>query len=92
MAQSARPVLIDPADGPCEICESRAPGRCDRCHKPIPVYENMGGAGFQSVKPDHFHLAQIEGIAGRRAQWAEVCRECYREEHKTVYPDLRIPV
>ena len=94
----SRPILIDPADGPCEICSARAEARgkagkpiCHRCGDSFHAFQNMGGNGFQSVKPDHFHLEMVGEASGRRCQWAELCHVCYLAEHKAVYPDAEIP-
>jgi len=82
-----RPTLIDEQDGVCEICAKHKDGLCDRCHKKIPVYENMGGRGYQSVVPSHFHLRAVEGNNGRAALWEELCAECYQKHRKQVYPN-----
>jgi hypothetical protein len=93
-----RPVLIDPADGPCETCagweaKRAAAGKpvCVRCDAPILPFQNMGGNGFQSVHPDHYHLEAVGAVAGRRCRYAELCHECYLADHKAAYPDLPLP-
>lgn len=85
-----RPVLIDERDGPCELCASRKRQFCAECGIAIPVYENMGGNGFQSVMPDHFHLRPIEGLSGREAKFKELCLACYQAHRKQVYPNERL--
>lgn len=92
-AQETRPVLIDPVDGPCPICEGykkrgkKGEHLCDKCGKPVKGHdENMGENGYQSVKPTHFHLVPVEGLGGRRAVFAEVCKKCYDKERQAVYP------
>jgi len=87
----ARPVLIDPADGPCEICAARGPGRCDSCDAPVGEFEHMAGRGFQSPVPDHWHLRPVEGIAGRQAVYAELCLACYRKAFAAKYPGHPLP-
>lgn len=94
----ARPVLIDPADGACEICAAWTAAReaagkpvCGRCGKAVLPFQNMGGNGFQSVKPDHYHLEMVGSEAGRRCRYAELCHECYLADHKAVYPDTPLP-
>lgn len=93
-----RPILIDPADGPCDICagwdaKRAAAGRpvCQRCGSGIPAFQNMGGNGFQSVRPHHWHLEQVGDTAGRRAKYQELCHECYLADHKAAYPDVPPP-
>lgn len=86
-----RPVLIDPADGPCEICAGHRPGVCARCGERVGVYENMAGSGFQSPAPDHWHLRPVEGVSGRQAVYAEVCLECYRKAFAVTYPGHPFP-
>lgn len=84
---AVRPVIIDPADGPCEICLARKAGKCDKCHKNIknddPV--NMGGSGYQSVQPSHFHLKSVEGIQGRQSFFAELCLACHNKDRASNY-------
>lgn len=89
-----RPVLIDPADGPCEICAAwaaRPKGTCTTCGAAILPFQNMGGNGFQSVFPDHYHLEQVGDVAGRRGKYAELCHECYRKNYAETYPDSPPP-
>lgn len=92
----SRPVLIDPADGPCEICASwvqtERPRKCNRCGGGIGIYENMRGAGFTNPKPHHFHLVPVVGIPGREAIHEELCLSCYHEAFREAYPDAELPV
>lgn len=95
MAPQSRPLLIDPADGPCEICarwEARPKGTCARCPAPVLPFQNMGGNGFQSVRPDHYHLEMVGEAAGRRCKYAELCHDCYLADHAAVYPGLPAPL
>lgn len=81
-----RPVIIDPADGPCEICEAHRAGLCDRCEKKIkPQDASMGSSGYQSVRPSHFHLKQIEGIQGKAGFFDELCYACHRQDRLNAY-------
>lgn len=121
-----RPSIIDPADGPCEICAAHRSGHCDRCgldgtqrkkaraaaepfkeRDPDKYHTLMAeadllpdglmcsvvsdstkwaeGNGFQSVKPSHYHLAPVLGVAGREAHFDELCIECYRKDYSAVY-------
>lgn len=100
----ARPILIDPADGPCEICagwraakeikgeDGRNIGlNCDGCGKQIPAYAGMGGSGFQSQTIHHWHLKPINGIAARQGVTRELCRECQLIDHAEAYPGQPLP-
>jgi hypothetical protein len=74
-APSPRPVLIDQADGPCEICAEwakrkyvqvaangkiRYDYRCDGCDGIIPnVGPPANGRGIQACVPHHFHLRGV---------------------------------
>lgn len=71
----------------CEMCKRKKPGMCDTCGKKIPVYENMGGNGYQSPKIDHMHAEAVAGIRGDRMVRRELCLGCYRAEWAMVYPD-----
>ena len=82
-----RPILRDDRDGPCEICGKRKAGICDKCHKKIPEYENMGGNGYQTAVPTHFHITTLEGIQGRRAMHGELCLDCYKKHRAEHYPN-----
>lgn len=94
----ARPLLIDLADGACEICQewntlnSGTEFFCVKCKAKIPNMTNMDKRGYQSPKPHHFHLKPIGGIQGREAAFLEVCVDCYRELFKEAYPDSPVPV
>lgn len=94
----SRPILIDQADGPCEICADRVTanekaGRrlCTRCGAGFLNYQNMGGNGFQSVKPHHYHLEPVEGTMGRRCVWDELCHECHVRDRQEAYPGIPVP-
>ena len=91
-AVTRRPILIDESDGRCEICAAHEPGLCDLCKEAIPVYENMGGSGYCSPKPSHYHLVMVEGTPGRSARLEELCLDCYRQRHAEAYPGLPLPV
>lgn len=80
-----RPVLVDEADGKCEICDAHEMTKCDACGKKIPVYLNMGGSGYQSPKPSHYHIGVVGGVQGRRCKWSELCLECYKKEYLSNY-------
>jgi len=93
-----RPILIDPADGPCEICAGWEAGRakagrptCQRCGGAVLPFQNMGGNGFQSVKPHHWHLELVGDTSGRRGKYQELCHDCYQADHKAAYPNLPVP-
>lgn len=86
MRALTRPIIIDPSDGPCEICAAHKAGVCDRCEKKIKAKDpSMGASGYQSVKPSHFHLRQIEGIQGKAGFHDELCYECHRADRLAVY-------
>src|SRR5678816_4468769 len=86
-----RPTIIDPADGPCEICAAHKAGTCDRCgateffRETTDHTRHMGDNGFQSVKPSHFHLAPVLGVSGRESRFDELCIDCYRKDYTAVY-------
>jgi hypothetical protein len=65
--------------------------RCDRCKAPIPLYENMGGAGFRSHTVDHYH----EDAAGRKTLQTpvmlELCHACYLQDYAAFYPGAELP-
>lgn len=93
-----RPVLIDPADGPCETCagwsKARAarPHGCATCGNDIPLYLNMGRAGFQTPAPDHYHLTADTGLPGRAGIYPPgVCWDCYAKVYAALYPGLPLP-
>lgn len=95
---SPRPILIDPADGPCEICEGwryantiKGKPVCNRCTGDLGLYLNMGRNGFQTPGADHFHLIAVNGVPGRECAWGTVCWDCYAKAHKEKYPDLPVP-
>lgn len=91
----ARPVLIDETDGKCEIClgwsEANPPAtkvrRCVACKEPVATGDKheMQGNGYQSPRPDHFHLQATLGLNGRVAMFAELCLNCYREAYQRAY-------
>lgn len=86
-----RPVLVDPQDGPCELCAKHNDGVCDRCgakkmyDKLTDHTRHIGNNGFQSPKPSHYHLSPVLGIAGREAYYDELCIDCYRKDYTAVY-------
>ena len=97
-----RAPIIDPNDGPCEICAQWAAAkyvqdetgktvgfRCDECGEVIPDMGLMRGRGFNGVAPHHFHLRPIKGtsIPGREVILQELCPACYRRHRQAVYPN-----
>ena len=89
----ARPVLIDEADGKCEICiaseqlnkANANPRRCHKCKEPVNSLHEMANNGYQSPRPDHFHLQPTLGLNGRAAIFAELCFKCYCEAYLAAY-------
>lgn len=78
----------------CKVCKDwqTKKGTCFSCKKKIPVYENMNGAAFSSVVPDHFHFKKVGGVDGLQVVSSELCRECYLTEYNEFYkgnPDAR---
>lgn len=70
-AKAPRPILIDPADGPCDICppDNRV---CYDC----------GAGGELSVGPgaapgEHFHITQVNGVPGREHVAMNRCGVCH---------------
>ncbi|MBX9623791.1 MAG: hypothetical protein K2X82_08245 [Gemmataceae bacterium] len=98
-APKARPVKIDPADGPCEICQGWADNKtvvdgdrkaraCDLCGVPIPVHPALGGGGTQAQVANHFHLASIEGQAVWMGVYPELCPACATADYETAFPGM----
>jgi hypothetical protein len=89
----ARPTIVDLQDGPCEMCLFKPKGQCNRCAEGFykgeqsDSIQNMGGNGFRSVRPSHFHLSPVMGIPGREAFWDELCIDCYRAEYRAIYQE-----
>ena len=81
-----RPVIIDPADGACEICQKHKSGKCDKCGKSLANKDpNMGQSGYQSVQPSHFHIKTVEGVQGRQAFFDELCYACHQKDRTANY-------
>jgi len=92
-----RPVLIDEADGKCEICTKWSAGNesgkcCNSCAGAVASGENMAGNGYQSPRADHYHLKSVLGLNGREAIFSELCLECYRAAFTEAYPEIEVPV
>lgn len=91
-----RPTLIDEQDGKCPICsgwdELKVNGKhCADCKQLIPDMLNMGSNGYESPKPDHFHLRPVMGISGRESMMAELCADCYLVRFSEAYPENDLP-
>ena len=86
-----RPLIIDLADGACDICKNHRPFFCDRCGTQIKNYREMNGSGFQSVAPTHFHITSVVGYKGKEAKYAELCYRCYIFEFAEKYPEVTVP-
>ena len=97
-----RPIIVDPEDGPCEICavrreimdvkdESvrRVGVRCDDCTKLIPVYRDMGGSGFESATVDHIHL--VSDAVKKHPIKRELCALCYLIDYAKQFPAAEPP-
>lgn len=88
-----RPVLIDEADGPCDICKEwkslnnneNKVRVCIQCKEPVNGLKEMQGNGYQSPKPNHFHLKATLGINGREAIFSELCFKCYCNSYQEAY-------
>lgn len=88
-----RPILIDEADGKCEIClgwhELNPAGskvrHCVVCHEAVNSLQEMQGNGYQSPRPDHFHLKATLGLNGREAIFSELCFKCYCDTYERAY-------
>lgn len=97
-----RPILIDEADGPCEICAEWAAGkhvldengkflgyRCDECKQLIkPFNPVVDPRGSHSVNHHHFHVVGVgtAGSPGRRGIVQELCLPCYVKHRQKIYP------
>jgi len=84
-------ILVDETT-PCYLCKNSKNNICDDCDNVIPVYENMGGVGYQSQTWTHMHVKNLSGIPGRKPARRKLCLECYRIDFKKKYPDLELPV
>lgn len=73
--------------GTCKVCKDwqKMRGSCFGCKKKIPQYENMNGAAFSSVVPDHFHFKKVGGVDGLQVVSSHLCRECYLTEYNGFY-------
>lgn len=88
-----RPVLIDEQDGKCEICaewqalnsSENKTRYCVTCKEPVSSLTEMQGNGYQSPRPNHFHLKATLGLNGREAIFSEHCYGCYCALYKEVY-------
>lgn len=66
--------------------------RCDTCRRPIPKYEAMQGAGFQSHTVDHYHDESFgRGKALRIPVLLELCHECYLKDFQIFCPNSPLP-
>jgi hypothetical protein len=97
---SERPILIDPADGACEICldwmqkktsigpDGKLQYHCDCCGGVIAYEAIMGGRGIDSVVPHHYHLRGIGpgSYPGREGIHQELCKDCAIALRLKVYP------
>lgn len=101
----ARPIKVDPADGPCEYCEEwsrkkaipqgagRPPARrCDMCGEAIGCHENMGGLGYEAQSVHHMHLEAMSDKPVWMPKKMELCLACYRKDFAAVYPNEPLPV
>lgn len=71
--------------------KGRAPRLCDDCGHPIPIYLNMGGSGFESASPGHFHLGKIKDLKAKLPIMRELCGPCYLLDYAKQFPDLPLP-
>lgn len=77
----------------CESLEKRRDGEnvCDECLRPIPKYDNMGGAGFESHSIHHFHTEE-EGVKTLNLPvHLQLCHECYLKDFEKNYPGDPLP-
>lgn len=67
----------------CDTCRGHIPGTCDGCHEPI-----AGGYRSQSY---HYHPMSVAGVGGTVAIHKSLCKECYWQDMKRVYPTATYP-
>jgi hypothetical protein len=70
----------------CDTCRPHKSGHCDACHQPF-----NGKRLYQSAS-QHYHPGAVNGVAGMRAIYGDVCRECYLMDFAKVYPKEKLPV
>jgi hypothetical protein len=76
---------------PCKVCANIQPDGsrlCMECNVKIPVYQNMGGAGYKTIQKHHGHV----GNGGTECVAGEVCAKCYRVEFEGLYSKGTCPV
>ena len=93
-----RPIKIDPADGPCEICaewqdrkaavngDGTMARHCDGCAGVI------AGTCYESQTVHHYHLGAIKDANCWMPIHRELCLECYRLDFAAKYPGVKVPV
>lgn len=70
----------------CEICRKHQDGHCDGCGAAF-----LSGERRYRSQSVHYHPASIGGKEGTRAVQKELCVECYRADHRAVYPNHPVP-
>ena len=96
MAERIRPIKIDLSDGPCPHCEDWAKWKrrddgtraCDECGNQIPVLPGMGGAGYESQLPHHWHMDSLDSRSIWMPVMMELCPDCYRKNWSMRYPSV----
>lgn len=72
---------------PCrEWKENHVDNTCDGCFSPL-----LPGESTYKSQSYHLHPAAIGGVSGVRAVHKNLCVECYRKDHKFVYPNQPVP-
>ena len=69
----------------CDTCRPHKAGECDGCHQPF------AGKRMYQAASQHYHPGGVNGVAGMRAIYGDLCRECYLVDFKKVYPQERLP-
>lgn len=69
------------------------PHICDGCGKEIPNYRlDMGGSGYESAEPHHYHWCKIWGQEAWMPIMSELCLECYRVDYAKRFPGYAVLV
>lgn len=81
----------------CPVCtEHRATDRnlgkrtCQSCGGELSM-DDANTFGFEAQSINHWHLKSVEGVGAAQAIMLRLCRKCYLEDFKLVYPNEEPP-